>query len=309
MSWTNYPNKTGKLNSLYTILLWGLPTFRQIENLHKELEIINKFVKNPYKRKRANDKIFNFIQYIEESYTVDEIINAIFFIDDTIKCFNLIKKEISVCQNWEINNIIMKYNDSFEIDYLYDLLYNIKLTNVIQINNKVLHHFHYNTTKIKKIKKIEIFDLNHVENYINNIDCGIIYGISSYLKKINNNKWIIKSGKMTKEQILEIMLENEVTVIQQKLETEVFNNLTNPKYNNLFVFGKKNVQTAIDDCLLKELYITKKLKQKLEKNISKDKLNFTIYQLAKLKNNDITDVLIKDYGGLVGVYYYPQNII
>ena len=74
----------------------------------------------------------------------------------------------------------------------------------------------------------------------------------------------------------------------------------------MFVFGKKDVVKSINNCMLKELYITKRLKHKLEQNFSSDKLNFTIHQIIKIKSGDVADTLIKNYGGLVGVYYYPQ---
>ena len=60
--------------------------------------------------------------------------------------------------------------------------------------------------------------------------------------------------------------------------------------------------------MLKELYITKRLKHKLEKNFSSDKLNFKIYQINKIESGDVADTLIKNYDGLIGVYYYPQSL-
>jgi hypothetical protein len=308
MSWRNYKNKIGKLNSLYTILLWGLPMKEQIDLLYKELLKINKFVKDSYKKKKANDVIYTFLKYIENIYDREDIVNGIFFIDVNIDEFILTKNEINVCKEWKIDNLILKYNDRFEIDYLDDLLYNLEYTNVIHLNKKILCHLYYNPTKIKQINKIEVSSVEEVDEYIKLLDNGVIHGLSSFIKRINNKSWDIYSKKLDKDKILNIIKTNKALIIHKQLEENVLNNLTNPKYNNLFVFGKKKINKAIQNSMLKELYITKKLKNILIKNISKEKLNFKIYELIRLKKNDITNIFIKNYDGLIGVYYYPQTI-
>ena len=80
MSWKDYKNEPGKLNSKYTFLIWGMNVKDVIHVLYDELKKLNKLIKDSYKRKKANDVIYNFIQHLED-FNSEDMINSIFFVD------------------------------------------------------------------------------------------------------------------------------------------------------------------------------------------------------------------------------------
>ena len=80
--------------------------------------------------------------------------------------------------------------------------------------------------------------------------------------------------------------------------------MSNPAFDNKFLFGKKEVPNGILDYMVKKLYITPSLMRQLRKNISKDYLNFEILEIDSLESGDIGDNFIKDYDGIIGLKYY-----
>ena len=75
--------------------------------------------------------------------------------------------------------------------------------------------------------------------------------------------------------------------------------------DHLFVFGKiSDIQQAIEEYRIKELYTTSDIIKELKNNIDKDCFNFNIVVVDKLESGDMGDQLKTKYGGAFGISYY-----
>ena len=124
MSWHNV-NKSGKL--YYTILIYDKPVNEIKNKLKDDLEKVNKRVKDSYKRKIINDRLYPLIKLLDTSYKDDEIINSIFLSGDELEKFDLSKEELSLCRKWKMNDFYITYDDKFKIGYLKNLFSEEKL--------------------------------------------------------------------------------------------------------------------------------------------------------------------------------------
>lgn len=126
------------------------------------------------------------------------------------------------------------------------------------------------------------------------------------MKKLDLPEWSIETKALKDEELLKIIKNKKMSIIHHQLETEIFENLNNSDKNDLFVIGKEDITTAIMSYMLKKLYITKKLSKKLFENFEEGVLNFEINIIEKLEDGDAGDRL-KQFGGLIGIYYYVPN--
>jgi len=313
MEWIKLKNINGKM--LYTILFNNLSQENVLESITKFLEKINKIMSDQYKRKLANDRIYSLKQTIEATWKKKDIINHLFFISDNkIDYFELSNKLKSIANKWNLPNQIIKNGKTFEIDYLVDLFDDIHYYHLYDYNDNQLKYYHFANSKKRLVETIKISSSNTEEEIINNIKITpnskykqtILHGLGTILKKIKLTNVVVYNKYIEKDTLLEKFYEMRMLEIHNKFE-ETLGYINHPENSKLLIFGQNEISQAINDYMIKTLFITPKKSKLLKKNIDNDFLNFEIIELARIKKGDIFDTFVKDYSGILGVLYYSNQ--
>jgi hypothetical protein len=304
--------------SLLSIYIYNKKISEVINFFEEQLEKAKK-ISNPIKKHKINNRLFNFIGYLKNNIEQSDdntIINKIYFINDSIKEYNLTKKEVEVANLYNFINIFYKCDSYYYIDYFIDLFYNLDLYYYIKINKSELFVNEFNKNKERNIFNCKISnELKIIEEY-DNIrkkykDIIIIYGNSMFINKIKNmeekfNNIYITNEFLSKESCYEVY-ENELMNKNYLLLDNRLKELSNEKCNtDIYVFGKlkMEIKEAIESYLLKELYIEDKKLEKLKTFIDESYFNFKIIPIKSLKDGDIGFQFIKDYNGIMGIKYF-----
>jgi hypothetical protein len=134
----------------------------------------------------------------------------------------------------------------------------------------------------------------------------IVYGINPIIKKLENNSDLFHHKNLSKDEILEIIDDYEITKNQIKLKEVFLDNLNNPKYQDKFLIGTKENSWGIENSMIKTLFINPKLYNGF---ISKDEYRDLISSVEVVvvqpkKAGDYGQQLNKNFGGIVGLKYY-----
>ena len=294
-----YRNISGKLNSLMTFLVYDIKTQDLIEKMFQQLKKIQT-IYNQYKKKLLNDRIYNFIEFLKE--IKDKELKHIFLLENQVHSIKLSKKQLSLLREYNVRKYTFTYGDRFDIDYLQDVLTNMKLYNVFYCNNNTIEHKYMNTNKYKTIKSL---NSDKFEEYIktNKINKYVITGLSSIINKLKDSNAIILKGNVDKKIIIEEFKKEEMKIIHKNLQITI-DMLQNENVMNKIVYGKKEIGIAIEGYMIKELFVHKNKYKKFKKKVKKEYINFTLNKVETLEKGDISDILLNDYGGYIGVKYY-----
>lgn len=295
-SLNNYYSQ-GKSDSHYTMYFYNFSKDKLLTFLKDKMEKLNKNIKDNYKRKKANDSIYNLISNIENNKI--EIFNHIILMNDgKINYIELDTDDLMTLKSWSLNDYFFDYDSEYKIDYLMELFSeSLKIINFHFDNNNVSIY------KVDKHKKclIEKIKLSNIEEYLDGFGkdyCKIFSGKSSYLK-----------NKSIENQIKDNSIENIINFYEDLIEEEntdnfnkfIVSNLTNEKINHKFIFGKKETMQNIKNSMIETLFIEKeileRLKQKLSQTNNLDLINFKIICFKNKK-------ILKDFDGVVGIKYY-----
>jgi hypothetical protein len=126
------------------------------------------------------------------------------------------------------------------------------------------------------------------------------------ISNINSNKNIIlKNENLSRNDIWELY-ENELMKLNIVELDKRMIELNNPKYVDLYVFGKLKVEIkeAMECYALKELFIEEKKLEKLKEFVSPECFNFKIYIIRSLEVGDSACNFINSYNGIMGIKYY-----
>ena len=310
-----YISITEKTESLISIFIYNKKNSDVIKFMNDQLEKSKK-INNPIKKNKINNRLFNFIKFLNDNFQEDSFINYIFLLHDKIIEYKLNEKEINTALEYNFLNIFIKSDNLFLIEYFIDLFYNFEFIYTIKLNKNDLSIIKINKNKDKTIEtsKInnEIKIIESIENIrkINNYkDLIIIYGQSVLLNKLDhltkNNLYIYKDF-LNNSNLYELY-ENDLMKKNHLLLKEKLDDISNEKTNlDLYVFGKLKFEfkDAIENYLVKELYIEDKKLIKLKTFIHESFFNFKIIVIKSLENGDIAYHFIKDYNGIMAIKYY-----
>ncbi len=293
-----YKNTKGKM--LYTFLIHSI-SCDQVKLYLKDLIIKISTMKDIFKRNQANEKIKNFELYFD-NINSDQIINSIYLVDSNeIKSFILNSNDVKTLVDFKIPHTNYYCDEYYYIDYLINILDITKLVSVCSVDNSNATIISMDSVKNRIIRQ------TNIESVFETIDCKLYYGLNSSQYAVFNKKYPLKKihcGKLTKEEVWTKILKDKSLEAQEKFNNEVLIQLTNPEKQDLFIFGRKDVGNQILNYGVKKLFITSKLYNIMLEHIDQTLLNFEIIILEKNSDGDYTDILIKNFGGLVGIKYY-----
>ena len=299
MNWKDV-NEKGKL--YYTIMTYNLKVEEIIQKINDKLNKVNNNMKNNFKKKIINQRLYPILEYLKDK-KIDEVLNIIILSGKDLNIFNLNKKELIICNKWNLSNFYFESDERFKIVYLKNLLNENHLHIVFEIENFHLKILELDKVKSRIIQNKNIDNEDEFKKITDKLKPKFIHGSGSFIKKLKFLENIYYK-KLTKEETVEKIKEIEIIKNQNILQNEVLSQLQNPNLMNKFLFGKTEISKGILEYMIQKLFITKKLFNSLKKNIESEYLNFKIIIIDKLKNGDIGDIFIKNYDGILGIKYY-----
>ncbi len=309
-----YSNIEESNETLFSIIINNKKVKEVIDYFQDELEKAKK-INNPIKKNKINNRLFNFIKYLETNYNEEVSLNSIFLLHDKIIVHELNKSEMETSEYYNFPKIFIKCDTKFSIEYFIDLFYNFNFIYAIKINKNEYNIIKLNKNKMKLLQNGKVNNEEKIIELIENIrknenskDYIILYGNSIILNKFENfNKKVILIKELLNNDDLYKNYENEIIKENNNLLKKRLDELKNENTNyDLFVFGKLKfeIKDAIESYMLKELYIEDKKLEKLKTFISDEFLNFKIYSIKSLYPGDDASTFIKDYNGLMGIKYF-----
>lgn len=287
--------------SLFTILTYETSREDFISDLKKRLDKI-KDIKNTFKKKKLNDRIFKLVTFVEQSPT--QIYNKIILLSDDIVLIDLTNQDIKMLKEYSIPNYTFEYGEYFNVNWITDLFENFTFYNIVIFNSNQYTHWYGNLNKKKKINQTSSQD------YIKSLDKQFyLFGkINNFSKDRLGNKNLIEYIATTCnyneciENILKLEIKSNTKLLDEIIQAIKVD-------SSKHIFGEE-IYESIENYNIKELYIhvsiLKQFEDKIkEKNLT-DNINFNIIHIDTFdpKNPDSSIILIKDYAGMIGIKYF-----
>jgi len=276
--------------SLFTIMIYNTTKEIFLKDLNDRLKKIQE-IKNSFKKKKLNDRLYKFIQKIELDNK--DIYNNVFFVSDDILSYTLTKKDYIILKEWNIVNYMFMYDEYYKLEYLKDLLTNMKFYDII-INNT---HYKGNLNKKKIIK-----DKLNTE-YLKTLSLPFFY--CGKLPKDMNNKNMIENLDVSTSWNEAIELINQTEIKNENIKLQAFLDESN---KDKYIY-KAEIYDEIENYNIKLLFVHKEIKELFLKEIKErnllQNLNFEINYINSIKGvNDSSTTLKNDYCGFIGLKYY-----
>ena len=285
----------------------GYFVYKTCEDLHFWLakEMSNsRDIKNPKIRKQTQ----TILNYIDEFFKTlrGDVNNFCFIIDtDNAYFYKLNSKSIEIIYKYLKKEIRLVRDNYFHLDYWKDLYFNDDFNNVycLDKNDKFLH---YSFTDTKYIQNDSFpADLFSEKNQKSKVDFFLMTKDNKKSKIMDKLKSLgpfveILDGdshhKKLKNTLDEIKYRDMIKILEDRFsEME--------KNPDIFIFGNDIIK-AIKNYQVKEVYCYNEFKEKIEKNIDKDSLNFKWYLFKKSKEENSILSKLNSYKGIFAKKYY-----
>tara|TARA_B110000908_G_scaffold71121_1_gene85804 strand:- start:3465 stop:4367 length:903 start_codon:yes stop_codon:yes gene_type:complete len=290
---------SGKSGSHYTIYFNDYSLSNVIKFFSDKLDKINKTMKDSFKKKLANNIIYEIKTNIENG-TYNDPFN--YFILANEKECNIIpfsSNDIILAKEWNISSNIFEFAERFKINYLLKLFSTELNLLVYHFNNKDVTIKYVDNYKVKIDKKVSIDKFDDICK--KNLNKFSIYcGLSSYLDK-NKPIHIIKGKSVSNDDIIEYYNRYIEDKNIDRLNRDIIGNISNEKISHKFLFGKFEISNGITNMIIKTLFIEKKLYKTLRKKLADtNSLGLINFEVVTIKDINI----LKKYDGMLAEKYY-----
>jgi len=304
-NFTQFTNVNSMREDLISFLVHNITSSEWIERLYQQLKKLQA-IKNSYKRKEANNKLFSLITYLKENFQSEDIVNYLCYIDKEIYLFKIPKKPLNVLKEYKIPNYNYYRDYNFRVDIFKDIFHNWDWKHIIEWSNNSVEY--YKTTKFKKtipelLPKNSLGELSLGINTISlGISLGIIHGQNSMLKKLNvSDKWKIYTTYLRKDDIWEEFRKINLQQNNKSLDS-VFQLMRTD--DSKLIIGEEEMKQSIEYYMIKEAYCSENMFEKLKSLADPEYYNFNIIIIGCLEKGDSADIIERDYGGYIGIKYY-----
>jgi len=278
-----------------------------LQDLLEKVQKINHFEK----RKHLNEALYRLLTNIQQNPNYTE--NSLYLVSSQIMdSFPLTKEHCKMYQDFKIPNPYYKTGSRFEIDFFRDYFLNTSFYiffNIQSNSSIIIKQF----TKSKEIiykkdyKSIKDLDLL-VTEYKKQTTYPIYYFTTSkqWTPPSNKDCFLVPQCFSSRDDFFEYLSQQEQLQYHDLLNHRL-QDLQNSKTNlNIYVFGKlkKDIVYHIENYSLKELFIDHTKWTKLQNLLDKSYFNFKIYPIPSLQKDDIGDLFLNQYNGLMGIKYF-----
>lgn len=302
----NLIHKRESNDASFTLLMYNLSKDDLIKELKHKLALIST-IKNTYKKKKLNDRLYEYLIKIEKSSI--KSYSQIVLIGSETYIYNLDNNDIKMLKEYSIQNFTIYNDEYFNIPWLIDLFENFTLYNIIisKSNSKSNNITHW----IGNYNKKKIVKQNINYDYIDELKVNW-FGVGKLtLENKNSKKYMVEhypnnKNNMDWKEIIDAIELNEmkkkIIELQKHFDNIVFN-------SEKYVFGL-DIYDLIEQYNIKELYLHKDIKSEFEDKIREKELstyiNFNIIEINSISNEqlNISNVFLKNYSGILGIKYY-----
>lgn len=292
-------DKTDKFNSVITALYYDLSNSEVYDHIDIELKKVNT-IKDNFKKKYLNDRCYSLREHVKKNNSPDTIVNSVFMcINDDINEIKLDKKTVDYIKKYNVQNRCFYWGKGFDTDFLMDVFVNKDFFDTIEFDNDTFCH--KKVTRFKThTEKIDTSD--NLKDYMKNQKGVFLYhGKSSILKTMKDDRMVFNK-KLSIDDILK-EFELDKMIKNHKLLKDILDNINNPKVNGKIKTGKDLIR-ALRDRMVKTLFYNRSKKDKLFSTFDKDTLNIDLIEIDRIEKGDVSDSLLKDYGGFIAESYY-----
>ena len=297
-----FSNENDKFS--YSFLFHSTVSEEIIDTLNKKLENINKKMSNAFKKKNINDRIYSLISNMESRFQPTEVVNGIFFVNNKINFIPFVRADMNHIKLWNITKFYMEFDEKFMTEYFIDLFSTKKVKTVFKFEKSSYDILSIDYTKSRKLESHSSMDESHITENVSKHNPVVIYGLNQTLKKLKFDNVIIELKNMSKEEVCDIISKKEIEDNMVQFKTEILDMIPVEAISDKFVFGRKEISEAIENYMVKKLFINSKLLSVLRSKADNSLLNFTIVEIKSLQPGDPGNILNRDYFGMVAVRYY-----
>lgn len=285
-------------DSAFTILMWDLSKDDLISELKHKLALISN-IKNTHKRIKYNDRIYKYLAQVEKS-SIKTHSQIVFIGSEEPIVIKLEKSDIKTLQDFSIEKFTIENGEDFGIERLIDLFENFIFYNVIVSNSNSLTHMEGNSNKKRIVEK------NVSLEYLKNLNSQWFFigkmppqYKNKYCEGEINDLKPNPSWNEIMEKINQIQTEKNANILQEHLNKMQLN-------SDKFIFGN-DIWNAIEQYNIQTLFLhIEKKKYFDDKIVEKDLTTNINFQIILVGKSDIlaSDILLKDYLGIIGIKYY-----
>lgn len=298
-----YKNDEDKYESLYIFVINGMIIEELIEKIKKMITIVDS-ISNPTKKTYLKGKLNNFIENLN-GINPETKVECIYFVSNSVHYHEFRPYWKETLKNFKCDQLLVKYNDKYEINWLKNLLLDRSFINIFHLNNNNLKHIHLGLTKkrVFKEKEEKKLDMNQYVNENTRVgETVIIHGISSFMKGIvETSKLKVLSGHKRDDELLEeydkIINEENSILLQWWLDR-----ILDPKEGKKLAFGK-DIGNGINDCMIKTIFCSPERSIKLLENYPDSNIQDKLI-IVKSYGEDVGKRLLLEFKGAVGIKFY-----
>lgn len=296
---------TSPREDLITFLVHHITSSEWIDKLYYQLKKVQN-IKNSYRRKDANDKLYGLITYLKDKTEPEEIVNYICFIDKEIHLIKIPKKPLHTLTEFLIRNYNYYRDGYFRVDIFQDIFHNQNWKHVIEWSSK--EAIYYKMTQHKKTVPALLpnDNLKELSFGISKLDIGktngIVHGSNSKLKNLEiADKWSILTIRLSPDELInefrKITLQNNNQLLEKVFQMIKMG-------DSKLIIGEVEMTQAIEYYMVKEVFCSEQLIEKIKSLAPTEYYNFNIIMIGSLCNGDYANIIERDYGGYIGVKYY-----
>ena len=216
------------------------------------------------------------------------------------------RKPLHNLLEYRVRNYNYYRDDYFRVDIFQDIFHNQNWNHVIEWNsNEVVY---YKLTQHKKTvpELLPKDNLKELSFEISKLDIGktngIVHGSNSQLKKLEiTDKWNILTIHLSPDELINEFRKIDLQHNNQLLE-KVFQMIKMD--DSKLIIGETEMKQAIEYYMVKEVFCSEKLIEKLKSLAPLEYYNFNIIMIGSLDTDDAANIIERDYGGYIGVKYY-----
>lgn len=302
-TFSKYKGISDRHQSLYIFVINNLVLEELIEKIKKMITIIDSG-SNPSKKAYLKSKLNNFVENLI-GIQHETKINGVYFVSNSVSYYEFRPFWRETLTSFKSDSLIVKYDDTYQLDWLKNLLLDRSYINILHLNNNNLKHVHMGLTKKRLFKdknEKKIDTQLYIQENISKGEIVIIHGISSCLKGIvDTNVLKILSGHKKDEELLEVYEKIINDGNAQQLQWWL-DRMLDPKEGKKLVFGK-DIGTGITDGIIKTVFCSPERKIKLLEKYTNENINDKLI-VVKSYGNDVGKRLSVEFKGAIGIRFY-----
>ncbi len=258
------------------------------------------------KKKKSIQTILNKIKDIVEKLRLDKYSFQFFVNNNDDYFFRLSRDQVQTLKKYIGKDSRIKKEDTFCLEYWKDIYFNNEFANVYRLEkNEKFTHYSFTDTKFEQKDSFpsDLFGENNQK-----------FRVTFFIQTKDNKKNKIMEKLIQLAPFIELekgdSIHHQLKFTLKQLEYRKQIDILSKQWKEIelkpdfYVFGN-DILKAIQNYEIKEVYCYREFKTKIEKNMSKDALNFKWYVFENNKNEDNSDLLkLGDYKGIFAKKYY-----